>query len=160
MRLTSVCIILFFSLSNTVLANTVEEVLGKEKVYSILVNVFQKWEIEQVGKGLFLEPGSLREIEKHVLSTKAPKINSERWLKNGFSKFLKDYRNFLLNYIDDFHRAHPEETWMHYGPEKKLLAPILLLRSFLQYQSKRCGEIPCSVPPCCGDECDPCSNRR
>lgn len=75
-----------------------------------------------------------------ILLTTAPADEKkvEEWLERGFERFVLGYISFLKK---------PDDNSIVVGIER--------LDSFLNTQRARCGERPCSIPPCCGN-CHPC----
>lgn len=102
---------------------------------------------------LIVKDDFLRTLEELVLNTAAPDTGDrEKWLENGFDKFLSDYLNFVSGNADGTR-----------GVNRLTLAAnnesaSALLRNFIDSQRGKCGEIPCSVPPCCGKTCSVCRN--
>jgi hypothetical protein len=87
-------------------------------------------------------------VEKLVLRTEAPDTGDrEKWLEDGFERFLSEYISFSVK------EGKNRITLATNGPNAR--PP---LDSFINTQRAKCGEIPCSVPPCCGKTCKACRN--
>lgn len=92
---------------------------------------------------IIIEDEFVPHIREMILKVKAPSSkHTEDWLEAGFSRFMQDYIAYLLKV----------------NKSNSIVVSSKHLTEFLKGQKKKCGEIPCSVPPCCGDVCDPCKN--
>lgn len=89
----------------------------------------------------------ISKVGQLLLQTPAPREagrgEEEEWLREGVHKFIIEYTSYLK-------ARHREKTMLVVGTED--------LEKFLSKRRKKCGELPCSIPPCCGD-CDPCKSK-
>jgi hypothetical protein len=102
---------------------------------------------------IVVEPALYEEIVLRAGETKltitvgdSEKLLIVRRLKEGVTGFLKDYRDFV---------AEREKNI------DVLILPLEGLDDFVGWfkKQKRCGKIPCDIPPCCGD-CDGCDGKK
>lgn len=99
-----------------------------------------------------------RRVEDLVLNTEAPDTGDVTdWLEKGIDRFLTDYISFSKQSSYEVRAAAVNKV----SPNRITLAAenandVRLFDRFIKAQRARCGEIPCSVPPCCGKECNAC----
>lgn len=74
-------------------------------------------------------------------------IFATRRLREGVIKFFRDYRDFVIQ-VKEFHDAVLVLTTDELG------------RFFESVKAaKQCGQLPCDIPPCCGN-CDGCETKH
>ena len=115
----------------------------KDRIGVVQTGEYQSEILKSAEVRIIVEAEFIGQIQEMILQINAPSNRrTETWLEAGFRRFMNDYITYLLKE----------------NKSNVIIVGSKNLPEFLEVQKKRCGEIPCSVPPCCGNVCDPCKN--
>lgn len=137
---------------------TFESILGRATVKTIVDQAVRSLEVskEQNGPRASVEPRLAEDVvvlagktkvtvsADEELSTRKKRLTDR--LTKGVAGFFNDYRDF---------------TAQRESNAEVVMLRLSKLESFLEWfkKEKRCGKIPCNIPPCCGD-CDGCEEKK
>lgn len=136
-------------------AKTYESAIGKEGIKTVVEEVtkayikdFEMSQSAQITRARVLDitaefqPEVMKRIAR--TNTSLDRKAAEVKLRFGFLLFLRNFTKYLEKDMGQYTLKMNKSN----------------LESYLKDKQKggKCGEIPCSQPPCCED-CDPCSKR-
>jgi len=112
------------------------DALGSQRIVSLTTEIMDKYQRtrSRLEPTLVVHPTFWVAVRPRIADTLAPSDYPERFLRVGFTEFLRGIDNYLSN---------------KYPHDREL--PLNAIEVRLYLRSNPCVGSPCRVPPCCGN---------